>query len=262
MRLYNETRELLKGTEQWRMFETLLALLSLISGCFAISVVPFIRKDFGERYLGWLNLFFGYTVVANFMFLGTLLMSLSGAFLRHPSSSSPQLMFVFWLAFIGMSLYRRWEITRKNNAGVEWHSMYMGTSLLPLPVSREKIYKFFEPVIVYAVGHFLWAFSGQVGLWLMISAVALYVNNHIVFYNERRALLDMRDAQIEAKYLSAALSGRPANETAGFVVAESSVRLMNQNAGLKDAFVNLSPELGKVLDSPPDLGSPAEGNKQ
>jgi hypothetical protein len=150
MKLYEETRGLLKGTEQWKMFETLLALLSLISGCFAISVVPFIRKDFGERYLGWLNLFFGYTVVANFMFLGTLLMSLSGVFLRRPASaSSPRLMFFFWLAFIAMSLYRRWEIARKNNAGVQWHSMYMGTSLLPLPVSREKIYKFFEPVLVY-----------------------------------------------------------------------------------------------------------------
>jgi hypothetical protein len=51
-------------------------------------------------------------------------------------------MFLFWLAFIAMSIYRRIEITRKNNAGVEWHSVYMGTSLLPLPVSHEKIYKF------------------------------------------------------------------------------------------------------------------------
>jgi hypothetical protein len=254
MKLYGETRELLKGTEQWKMFETLLALLSLISGCFAISVVPFIRKDFGERYLGWLNLFFGYTVVANFTFLGTLLMTLMGAFSRH-RSSSPQLMFLFWLAFIAMSFYRRWQITRKNNAGVEWHSMYMGTSLLPLPVSAEKMYKFFEPVIVFVVGDLLWNYSGQVGLWLMISSVALFVNNHIVFYNERRAILDLRDAQIEAKYLSAALSGRPAKETAGFVVAESSVKLMNQDARLKDAFANLSPELGKVLDSPPNLRS-------
>ena len=54
------------------MFEVALAILSLVSGCFAISVVPFIRKDFGERYLGWLNLFFGYTVVANFTFLGSI----------------------------------------------------------------------------------------------------------------------------------------------------------------------------------------------
>ena len=78
------------------------------------------------------------------------------------------------------SVYRRCEITRKNNAGSKWHSMYMGTSLLPLPFSQEKIYKFFEPALVFGAGHMLWAFSGQVGLWLMIAAVSLFINNHIV----------------------------------------------------------------------------------
>jgi hypothetical protein len=248
MRLYKEARELLKGTEQWKMYEWMLALLSLISGCFAISIVPFTRKEFGERYLGWLNLFFGYTVVANFFFLGNMI----GMLTRHGGS---RLMGLFWLAFIAMSLYRRREITVKNNAGIEWHSMYIGTSLLPLPFSQEKIYKFFEPALVFALGHLLWTFSGQVGLWLMISAVALLINNHIVFYNERRAILDMRDAQIEAKYLGAALSGKPARETAGFVVAESSIKLMSQDAGLKEAFANLSPELKEVLTS--ESGVPA-----
>jgi hypothetical protein len=251
MRLYGETRELLKGTEQWRMFEFILAILSLVSGCFSISVVPFIRKDFGERYLSWLNLSFGYSVVANFYFLGGLI----GMLTRRGGSG---MMGLFWLAFVAMSVYRRREIAQKNNAGIEWHSMYLGTSLLPLPFSRESVYKFFEPALVFALGHLLWTLSGQVGLWLMLSAFALFVNNHIVFYNERRAILDLRDAQIESKYLSAALSGKPVSETAGFTVAESSVKLMKQDAGLKEAFANLAPELASVLDAPPDL-SGAEG---
>jgi hypothetical protein len=262
MKLYNEARELLKGTEQWRMFEAFLSILSLISGCFAVSVVVFIRKDFGERYLSWLNLFFGYTVVANFLFLGTLLMSLSGMFFRRVSIGSPRLMFIFWFAFIVMSVYRRVEISRKINAGVAWHSMYAGTSLLPLPFAQEKIYKFFEPVAVFAVGNFLWSISPQVGLWLEISAVALYVNNHIIYYNERRALLDIRDAEIESKFMSAALSGKPARETAGFVVAESSIKLMNHDAGLKAAFENLSPELKEVLDHKPDAENTGGGVNQ
>ena len=106
-----------------------------------------------------------------------------------------------------------------------------------------------QPVAVFAVGHFFWSISPQVGLWLEISAVALYVNNHIIYYNERRALLDIRDAEIESKFMSAALSGKPARETAGFVVAESSIKLMNHDAGLKAAFENLSPELKAVLDA-------------
>lgn len=241
MRLMRETRSLLGNIDPWRKAEWALGLLSLISSCFAVSVVPFIRKDMGERYFGWLNLFFGYSVVANVTFLGS--------FLFHGSS---QLMTLFWLAFIGASLYQRREIARKNDAGQEWHSMYMGTSLLPLPFTREKIFKFIEPAIVFAAGYLLWPLSGQVGLWLMAGACGLFVNNHIVFYNERQAILDMRDAQIESKYLSAALSGKPAPETAGFTVAESSLKLMGQDASLKEAFANLSTDLQNLLDSPPD----------
>jgi hypothetical protein len=91
----------------------------------------------------------------------------------------------------------------------------------------------------------------------MICGVALLVNNHIVFHQERRALLDMRDAQIEAKYLRSALAGRPASETAGFVVAESSIRLMRRDADLKAAFSNLAPELSDMLDAKPDVGGAA-----
>jgi hypothetical protein len=244
MKLMQETKGLFGGTDPWRKSEWALGLLSLISSCFAVSVVPFIRKDMGERYFGWLNLFFGYTVVANFTFLGSLFF--------HGSS---QLMTLFWLAFIAASIYQRRQIARRNNAGQEWHSMYMGTSILPLPFSAERTFKFIEPAIVFFIGHVLWSFSGQVGLWLMAGACGLFVNNHIVFYNERQAILDMRDAQIESKYLSAALSGKPALETAGFTVAESSIRLMSQDANLKEAFANLSTDLKNLLDSPPDSGA-------
>ncbi len=238
MKLMQDTRRLLGNTDPWRKAEWALGLLSLISSCFAVSVVPFLRKDMGERYFGWLNLFFGYTVVANFTFLGSLLFG----------GASP-LMTLFWLAFIAASLYQRRRIAQKNAAAVEWHSMYMGTSLLPLPFSPEKIFKFIEPGLVFLAGHFLGALSSQVGWWLTLAAAGLFVNNHIVFYNERQAILDMRDAQIEAKYLSDALSGKPATQTAGLVVSESSIKLMGQDASLKEAFSNLPTELKRLLDS-------------
>jgi hypothetical protein len=132
----------------------------------------------------------------------------------------------------------------------------MGTSILPLPFSEEKVYKFFEPALIFGAGHLLWTLSGQVGLWIMISAVSLFINNHIVFYNERRAMLDMRDAEIETKYIGAALTGKPVTETAGFVVAESSIKLMGQDARLKDAFANLPQELKDVLDTEPGATAP------
>ena len=246
MRLFKQTESVFGETDQWKKCEWALGLISLLTGCFSVSVVVFLRKDFGERYLGWLNLYFGYSVVAGFVLFGNVL----SAFSRHGSST---MMPLFWLAFIGMSLYRRLEIARKNNAGIEWHSMYVGTSLLPLPFSQEKIFKFFEPAMVFIAGYIFRNISGSVGLWLMISGFSLLINNHIVFYNERQAVLDMRDSQIEAKYFSAAMSGKPARETAGFVVAESSIKLIGKDARLQRAFADLSSELKSLLDAPPDL---------
>jgi hypothetical protein len=237
----------LGGTDFWKTNEWLLGLVSLLTSCFAISIVPFTRRDMGERYFGWLNLYFGYMLLSAFMFFGGIL----SMFTRQ---GSPRLMTLFWWAFIGLSLYRRYEIWKKNNSGVEWHSMSIGTSLLPLPYSQEKIFKFFEPLTVFLVGAFFWRFSGQVGLWLMVGGVSLLINNHIVFHQERQSILDLRDGQIEAKFMSDALAGKPARQTSGFVVAESSIKLIGGDARLVQAFDKLSTDLKSILDAPPDLG--------
>jgi len=118
------------------------------------------EKGHGRAVFRLAEYLLGYTVVANFMFLGTIL-SMALGFVGHPLSLSPQLMMLFWLSFIGASIYHRREITRKNNAGIEWHSMYIGTSLLPVPFSAEKIHKFIEPGLVFAAGYFLCSFSGR-----------------------------------------------------------------------------------------------------
>ena len=254
MKLLKESESVFGNTETWKMMAWFLALLSLVTGFFSISVAVFTRRDFGERYLGWINLYCGYSVVAAFMFFGNLL----SAFTRTGSS---HLMTLFWLAFVGLSLYHRREITCRNNAGVEWHSYYLGTSWLEgkLPVSSERIYKILEPAAVFALGYFFWHISGQVGLWLMFGAVSLLINNHIVFFQERQSILNMRDAHIESRYFSVALAGRPARETAGFVVAESSIRLIGTDMRLSDAFNRLSDEMKSLLDTPPiaDSGSVA-----
>jgi hypothetical protein len=248
MKLIKESRSVFGGTDVWQRSEWILALLSFVSSCFAVSIVPFIRKDFGERYLGWLNLFFGYTVVANFTFLGTVVAGLSGAFLHVGISGAP-IMQLFWLAFVALSIYHRREIARKNKAGEKWHSMYLGTSILPLPFPREVVYKFVEPGLVTFAGYLLSGITTLPGVWLMIAGVSLFINNHIIYHNQRQAILDIRDAEIEARNMSKAFAGRPAQETGGLLVAESSMDLIKSDAGLKQAFQNLSPELRDVLDN-------------
>lgn len=244
MKLMKESRELLRVFNPWHKFEWVLGLLGLVSGCFAISIVPFTRKDFGERYLGWINLFFGYTIVGNFAFLGNVIGVASGG-------QFSWLMVLCWLAFVGASLYHRVEITRKNKAGKDWHSMCMGTTLLPLLLSEEKIFKIVEPGLVFLVGLLAYQFSWQVGIWLMVGGVCLFVSNHLVYHFERQLILDVRDAQIEARYASQAIAGRPARETGGFVVAESNIQMIRKDAGLRQIFGNLSSEMKDLFDAQP-----------
>src|SRR5271170_6574566 len=138
MRLGKSFTELARSNKQFVLLEWVSGALLLLTSCFTVSIVPFTRKDFGERYFSWLNLFFGYTIIANFTFLGNVF----GVVSHHQFSWA---IVVFWAAFVAMSLYRQREISRKNKAGIEWHSMSIGTTLLPLPVEEETIYKFIEP---------------------------------------------------------------------------------------------------------------------
>jgi hypothetical protein len=248
VKMMRQARSVFGGTDIWRQSEWLLGLVMFLSNCFAISVTPFLRRDMGERYFGYVNLYFGYSVLSTFFFLGPFV-----NLLIHGPMILPAMMTWFMAAFVGASIYQRRAIWKKNNAGIEWHSMYVGTSNLPLPISQEKILKFVEPVLVYLAGHLLWTFNWEVGMWLYISAFALAINNHIVYYNERQIILDMRDGQIEAMYMGAAMEGKPASETAGLVVAESTRKLLGRDAKLKDAFSNLSDELKDLLDPPPEV---------
>jgi hypothetical protein len=54
-------------------------------------------------------------------------------------------------------------------------------------------------------------------------------------------------------YMGAVMEGKPASETAGLVVAESTRKLLGRDAKLKDAFSNLSDELKDLLDTPPEV---------
>jgi len=109
-----------------------------------------------------------------------------------------------------------------------------------------------------------WLLSGIASLpgwWLMIAGASLFINNHIIFHKQRQALLDVRDAEIEARFMSKAFAGRPAQETGGLLVAESSADLIRKDAGLSDAFRNLSPELKDVLDAANGATPAPEGTR-
>lgn len=246
MRLYDQTAAVSRRFDMWQQFEWLLALICLITGCFQISIVPFIRKNFGERYLSWMNLFFGYGVVVNLAFLANILGAAAGG-------RFSKLMVLAYASFVGLSLYHRWEISRKNKRGEEWHSLYMGDSMLPLPVSDEKLHKFWEPLCVLVAGVLLAKFSALVSFWLVVSAISLLIHNHITYHFERQRLLILRDARLEAKYGPLAMAGAPASKTAGFIIAESNIRLFKNDPGVKGAFGKMPEGVKDMFDAPSDF---------
>jgi hypothetical protein len=60
--------------------------------------------------------------------------------------------------------------------------------------------------------------------------------------------------------MSGALAQKPASETAGFVVGESSAKLIGGDARLITAFDKLADDLKSILDATPDI--PTETTKQ
>jgi hypothetical protein len=217
-------------------------VLMLATGCFGLSGMVFCRKDMGERFISPLNLYFAYSVVAPLAFAGSVL-NLGG----HGGFSA--LMLVVWLAFIGASIYHRIQVGRKNRMGIPWHSFYRGTSIIPLPVSAETMFKFVEPGLFLVGAVVLWKIASVVALWLLLVSLSLFVYNHLAYHAERERFLDTRDAQIEAKNLSDAIAGRPADETSGFVFAESIVQMVQKDATLRDAFEALPDDMQGVLTS-------------
>ena len=236
-------RKIALAFEPWQYLEAVAMILYWITGWFVVSVVVFFRKDFGERYLSWLNLFFGYLVVG--LFAGP-----TAALVNTASGNGlSAMMIAFYLAFIGLSVWHRYVIRKKNMVGVEWHSLYSGTPLLPVPVSLETMNKWVEPAMLLVVGMVtgllhLWLIC----MWLVLSAFALALHEQISCHLQRQRFLDMRDAGIEAKYWQAALSGKPAQQSRGFVIAASNLELMDRTPGMRDVFAELAPDVRAIMD--------------
>jgi hypothetical protein len=217
-----------------------------------MSVVVFLRKDFGKDYVNWVNLFFGYSAIGFFVQLG---MWESGL---YATSRYASLTYLFYLAFIILSIGHRWEAMRKRKKGIKWHTEYSGTSLIKLPVSRDVMNKWIEPAVVFAAAVFMYMIHNRaMEAWLALASVALLLHEHISYFLQEQKVDELADAQIEAEYWKAAMEGKPSPETGGFVIASSTIHLLNRTPDVKDAFANLAPDLKKIMQDANDKGRAA-----
>lgn len=191
-----------------------------------------LRRDFGERALGWVRLILSYFSMGVFLEVATYLdyaFNPSAAYARsfHAATTvNGVLLLVFFL----LACWHRARIAWRQRAGIQWHSYSLGLSRVedlarmlnaPFPWLRDDfvLLRFVEPGLLYLLGHVVRQTHTIIGVWLLVMAVALFVRNQLIYAQNRGRILDLIDARIEAEYFSKAASGKPKQEAAGMSIA-------------------------------------------
>jgi hypothetical protein len=242
MKLGNVGKRVAMATEPGKLVFGILTLIHWILGWFVMSVVVFLRRNMGERYLSWVNILFGMTAIGLFTGLGNWLLSENG----HLSYT---IEFAYY-GVVGLSVYHRVVIWRKNKRGILWHSYFPGQSWIRIPgLSEEAVAKWVEPAVLLALAQVANHYHDTpLRLWLMIGGFSVLVHEHVSYYMQRQTFLDLRDAMIEQKNWSAVMAGKPARETQGYTIARSNLELLERTPELKDAFQSLPDEMKAMLD--------------
>lgn len=240
-----ERKNLLAALDAWQYLKVLGVFFYWIAGWFAISINVFLRRDFGERYLSWINLYCGYTVMATVVFWGDGMLGLFGI---GTSGSGGTVLLTMYLGFVFLSFYHRFVIYLRNRKGGLWYSYSDGAPwpvlfaplakmasilrfVIPPPfrpegLSNEAYDKYIEPLMVLLVGLFF--LSGAAKIWCIAAAISLAFRAMMSYHAQRELMLDHIDSMLAGQNMNAAIKDqqeRP-RETEGFTVPRSSARLM------------------------------------
>lgn len=231
------------ATEPGKLVFGLMMLVHFILGWFAMSVVVFLRRNFGERYLSWINILFGMTAIGFFTGIGNVLFSMGSSHLSYTIEFA-------YYGVVGLSVYHRVVIWRKNRRGQLWHSYNPGESLIRIPgLSEETIAKWVEPGVLFGLAYIAnLMHDTPLRLWLLIGAFAVLVHEQVSYYMQRQQFLDMRDALIESQNWSGVMSGKPVQQTQGYTIAKSNLELLERSPEMKDAFSALPDDVKAILD--------------
>lgn len=260
----------LPGVVAYLQFFTDLAIILL--GWLSVSVEVFLRRDFGERYLSNIRL-----MLATIMLLfigtgGTLIGLIRRSDDREASRMGGGWVFViFFLIYLGLCLYHRWQIRSRNQQGIQWHSLSFGTSWLSgvTPWGDWTLYTVVEPLLTIVVGLvFTIMDMSAVGIWWLVAGVALFLKNQMVYTQYRDKILDLIDSRIEAGYFQESLNGAPKQKTAGFSVVPfppGQVKIIEQTvpdlmATVKATLAPSTPGIGTPMSATPgDFAATLQG---
>ncbi len=203
---------------------TISNILLIVFGWLSVSVEVFIRYDFGERYLSVMRLFLaGFMMVTLFV-----LSSAFSATVTFGRTSGPvNLFYIFFIAYIVLAIIHRLKIWLRYQRRIPWHSFSFGTSRLSalnLPVIGHDdwtLYRWYEPILCLVLGWILLRIDRNLGNWIIVSSIALFMKNQMVYFHQRSRILDLIDAQIEGTYYNAAAFGESKSNAAGIAVVKA-----------------------------------------
>jgi hypothetical protein len=238
---------LFPGTMQF--IRTLMTVIIIFLGWFALPLELLTHHRFGDRYLGWFRVSLSFLSVSA-VYMGITTIALLPSLMNsNRSSAYLALGGIFGIGFWILGLYHLLAIWLRNRSGMIWHSRSNGISLLrylniPQAVSLWgfritwaddwSLMRFFEPLICLGVSLLLAQVFLPLGGTLIVASVALLLRSNLAYHQLRNRILDMADAQIEAQCFTAALNGASKQKTAGVPVVRSTqlrkLVKMRQNA--------------------------------
>lgn len=186
------------------------------------NLVVLTRKDFGERFFGASG--FGKLVTYGILF--------AIAWNASQQLDTLPLGAFFFVSFLAC-LWHQWIIARRNRRGESMHSYYSGTPFLTrfLPLNEFTIKRWVEPLLWVGAGMVLLDFSPALAGWLAFSGTCLGATAALTAARERAKLLDLMDAQIEARQMRAVLiEQKPPTETEGFVIPVGKMKLQQRES--------------------------------
>jgi hypothetical protein len=230
----------MQSSKTYRQFQAIGIIALWILGMFAVSVQVFTRKGFGERYMSVLNILFGLSAIGFFTGLGNLAVS---SMAHEPYS---QLMELLYTSALCLAVYHRFVIWRKNRRNVIWHSMYSGRPMFAFTgIDEGTLKRWIEPALLLGLSYIAkHVHQSPVSMWLLIGGIAVFVHETLAEYMQRAALLDARDAMIEANYRQGVATGKATSDL-GFSMSRSSVTMIQHNPELELGY---SDEVRQMID--------------
>lgn len=161
--------------------------LYLLAHAHSLSFTVFLRTDFGSEGIG----ICGIATIA--MILGW------GAYANcYP-------MFIFFLLWLAALIVQRIRTFSNWRRGYAIHSRYNGTPWLSrrlFPRVSELNARGVDAFICFAVGGLMAQFNQPLGLYIMAGFFSVMFTEAIMVETNRRRLRQMRDAEIEQRYLA------------------------------------------------------------